>query len=167
MRQEIFRRATQRVDITAIIYEMKKQFQIQNVNELYENQLSFGDRAADWVASKIGSWTFILIQSTLLLAWVILNTIAWLNHWDEYPFILMNLILSMQAAMTAPIIMMSQNRQAFKDRIEAHQDFLIDQKTEQKVEVLLAQLQAQQIILIQLQQTILSLEKQLQEPKSK
>lgn len=150
--------------ITAIIYKMKTHLRlpIKNVNELYENQLSVGDRAADWVASKLGSWAFILIQSTLLLAWVILNTIAWLTHWDEYPFILMNLILSMQAAMTAPIIMMSQNRQAAKDRIEAHQDFLINKKTEQEVEVLLAQLERQHTLLMQVQETVLSLEKQLQ-----
>ena len=69
-----------------------------------------GQRVADRVAAIVGSWRFIIIQTTLLLAWIALNVVAYVQHWDPYPFILLNLVLSFQAAYTAPIIMMSQNR---------------------------------------------------------
>ena len=91
----------------------------------------------------MGSWRFIIVQSVLLVAWVILNIAAWVQHWDPYPFILMNLVLSLQAAYTAPVIMMSQNRQALRDRLEAHQDFLINQKAEEEIRVVLNHLEAQ------------------------
>lgn len=71
-----------------------------------------GERIADGFAAVVGSWTFIVIQSLLLAVWVILNVIAWRHQWDPYPFILLNLALSFQAAYASPIIMMSQNRQA-------------------------------------------------------
>lgn len=71
-----------------------------------------GERIADGSAAVVGSWTFIVIQSLLLAVWVILNVIAWTHQWDPYPFILLNLALSFQAAYASPIIMMSQNRQA-------------------------------------------------------
>src|SRR5215472_5555292 len=70
-------------------------------------QPSRGDRIADAVAAMVGSWPFIIVQSVLLLAWMTLNVTAWMNHWDPYPFILLNLALSFQAAYAAPFIMMS------------------------------------------------------------
>ena len=91
----------------------------------------------------MGSWGFIIVQSVLLLGWATLNVIAWVRHWDPYPFILMNLCLSMQAAYAAPVIMMSQNRQAARDRLEAHEDFLINQKAEEEVRAILEHLAAQ------------------------
>ena len=102
---------------------------VRNVNELFEEQLTFGQRAADLVARIIGTWRFIIIQTLLLTGWVIVNITAWIYHWDPYPFILMNLVLSLQAAYTAPLIMMSQNRQAARDRLEAHNDYLRDPGT--------------------------------------
>lgn len=116
---------------------------IKNVNELYEEKLSSGQRAADRVAQIMGSWKFILIQTFILFIWVVLNTAAWINHWDPYPFILMNLVLSLQAAYAAPVIMMSQNRLAEKDRIEAHNDYLVNIKAEEEVRVILEHLHAQ------------------------
>ena len=101
---------------------------VENVNEIFREQLTSGQIASDWVARIVGSWSFILIQSFILAIWVALNISAVLRHWDPYPFILLNLILSLQAAYTAPIIMMSQNRQAAKDRVEAHIDYLVNQK---------------------------------------
>ena len=88
---------------------------IKNVNEAFEKQLTFGQRTSDRVANIVGSWSFIIVQSIFLSLWIILNVAAVIHHWDPYPFILMNLVLSMQAAYTAPIIMMSQNRQAERD----------------------------------------------------
>lgn len=116
---------------------------VQNVNELYEGQLTAGERVADRVVKVMGSWTFIIIQSIILTLWITLNVVAWVQKWDPYPFILMNLVLSMQAAYAAPIIMMSQNRQAEKDRIEAHHDFLVNQKAEEEIRAILDHLVAQ------------------------
>ena len=98
---------------------------VVNVNQVFADQLTFGQRAADAVAGVMGSWGFIVVQSCFLCAWIVLNITAWVQRWDPYPFILMNLLLSMQAAYAAPVIMMSQNRQAAKDRLEAHNDFLV------------------------------------------
>jgi uncharacterized membrane protein len=71
------------------------------------------------------------------VAWAVLNVVAWITHWDPYPFILMNLMLSIQAAYAAPIIMMSQKRQAEHDRVEAHNDFMVNKKAEEEIRVIL------------------------------
>ena len=84
----------------------------RNVNEVDQERLTFGQRIADTVADTMGSWPFIITQTTILAIWITLNATAWINHWDPYPFILLNLTLSFQAAYAAPFIMMSQNRQA-------------------------------------------------------
>lgn len=81
-----------------------------------------GDRLADAVAKFVGSWTFIIIQSVGLSAWILLNVLAPIHHWDGYPFILLNLVLSFQAAFTAPVIMISQNRQ---EAIQRRQDLYL------------------------------------------
>jgi uncharacterized membrane protein len=85
---------------------------ISKIERAAHERRSFGERVADLFAATIGSWTFIVIQTVLLAAWVALNMIAWIRHWDPYPFILLNLALSFQAAYAGPIIMMSQNRQS-------------------------------------------------------
>ncbi len=99
-------------------------------------QLTAGQRIADAVAATMGSWRFIIIQSTILLVWIVLNITAWINHWDPYPFILLNLALSFQAAYAAPFIMMSQNRQADIDRGKAESDYRINVKAELEIELL-------------------------------
>ena len=91
-----------------------------------------GERVADTVAASIGSWPFIIIQTLILIAWVILNVTAWIRHWDPYPFILLNLGLSFQAAYASPIIMMSQNRQARLDERRNHLDLQINLLSEQE-----------------------------------
>lgn len=123
---------------------------VQNVNTLFAEQLTFGQRAADTVANLMGSWGFIVIQSIALAIWIVLNIIAWVQHWDPYPFILMNLVLSMQAAYAAPVIMMSQNRQAAKDRLEAHNDYTINLKAEEEIKAILAHLAAQDAALTEI-----------------
>jgi uncharacterized membrane protein len=97
---------------------------------------TLGERVADGVAVLVGSWRFIIIQSVLLLAWMTVNVMGWIQAWDPYPFILLNLVLSFQAAYTAPIIMMSQNRQNDLDRRMAAQDFSINAKAELEIELL-------------------------------
>ena len=98
-------------------------------------KLSRGQRIADAVARTMGSWRFIIIQSTLLAAWVTLNVTAWRSHWDPYPFILLNLALSFQAAYAAPFIMMSQNRQQEIDRNSAESDHQVNLKAELEIEL--------------------------------
>ena len=131
---------------------------VQNVNELFEDQLTLGQRTADWVAGTMGSWAFIVTQSIILMLWIALNIIAWVQHWDPYPFILMNLVLSMQAAYAAPIIMMSQNRQAARDRLEAHNDYLINQKAEEEIRAILDHLAAQNQALLEINQLLAELQ---------
>ncbi len=127
---------------------------IKNVNEVINEQLTAGQRASDWIAAKVGSWHFIIGQSALLTLWAILNVTAWVRHWDPYPFILMNLVLSLQAAYTAPMIMMSQNRKADHDRIEAHIDYEVNLKAETEIRVILENLEAQNIAIAEIQKML-------------
>jgi uncharacterized membrane protein len=113
---------------------------IRNVNELVAEHLTMGQRAADLVARYMGSWRFILIQASVLLVWLVINSLAWLHYWDPYPFILLNLALSFQAAFAAPIIMMSQNRQVVRDRLDAEQDYAVDRRAELEVVAIHARL---------------------------
>ena len=101
-----------------------------------EPKLTVGQLVADWVAAGMGSWPFIIIQSAILAAWIVLNVVAVIKHWDPYPFILLNLALSFQAAYAAPFIMMSQNRQADIDRKKAENDYKINIKAELEIELL-------------------------------
>jgi len=100
------------------------------------DRLSIGQKIADRVAATMGSWSFIIIQSTVLLFWIALNITAYIEHWDPYPFILLNLALSFQAAYAAPFIMMSQNRQQDIDRKQAENDYQINIKAELEIELL-------------------------------
>jgi uncharacterized membrane protein len=99
-------------------------------------ELTLGQKIADQVAATMGSWRFIIIQSVLLAIWVVLNVTAYVQRWDPYPFILLNLALSFQAAYAAPFIMMSQNRQQDIDRKEAEDDHRINVKAELEIELL-------------------------------
>jgi len=106
----------------------------RNVEREFDEQLTFGERLADRVASFGGSWTFIIIFMTFLFAWMIFNTFALgAKAYDNYPYILLNLILSCLAALQAPIIMMSQNRQAEKDRLQSKNDYEVDVKAELEI----------------------------------
>jgi uncharacterized membrane protein len=134
---------------------------VRDVNEVVEEALTLGQRASDRIAAVVGSWPFIITQTALLMLWAALNVTAWVQQWDPYPFILMNLFLSLQAAYTAPMIMMSQNRQALQDRIEAHNDFLINQKAEEEIRAILDHLAAQDEALMHLHETVASLREAL------
>jgi uncharacterized membrane protein len=117
----------------------------RNINVAMEENMTFGQRIADKVASFGGSWTFIFIYGGSLIIWMLTNTfiLAYMGHgesgaqFDPYPYILLNLMLSMTAAMQAPIIMMSQNRSAEKDRLAAEQDFKVNLKSELMLEELI------------------------------
>jgi uncharacterized membrane protein len=113
----------------------------RNVNVLHDKHLTFGDLVAHRVARTVGSWRFIIIQSIVLSIWIALNGLAWIQHWDPYPFILLNLALSFQAAYSAPI-MMSQKRLAAKDRTASEHDYEINVNAETGIEDLHAKVDA-------------------------
>jgi uncharacterized membrane protein len=101
----------------------KKKNKGRNWHEEHTDSLTFGQRLADKVANGMGSWKFIIWQSTIVVLWMSLNVAGFVYHWDVYPFILLNLLFSTQAAYAAPIIMMSQNRQGERDRAQARADY--------------------------------------------
>ena len=121
---------------------------VLNINRRHESSLTAGERIADRFAEIMGSWTFIIIQSLILCGWIAFNVVAFLRHWDPYPFILLNLALSFQAAYAAPIIMMSQNRQADKDRLMAEHDYQINTKAEEEVKSIMQHLEQQDEVMI-------------------
>jgi uncharacterized membrane protein len=96
----------------------------------------------------VGSWPFIIVQTLILTAWITLNVAGWIQHWDPYPFILLNLALSFQAAYTAPIIMMSQNRESRKDRIRAEEDYLVNIIAEDEIRAVIAQMERHEQLLL-------------------
>lgn len=115
---------------------MRRQLRAQVGGGKPAEQLTVGQKVADWVAGTMGSWKFIIIQTTILFIWIVLNVTAYVQKWDPYPFILLNLALSFQAAYAAPFIMMSQNRQQDIDRKEAENDHQINVKAELEIELL-------------------------------
>ncbi len=105
-------------------------------HEKHKETMTFGHRLADGLAQGMGSWKFIIIQTIVVSIWIIVNIIAFLQHWDPYPFILLNLLFSTQAAYAAPIIMMSQNRQNERDRHQAFEDFVTNRRAKEEIEEL-------------------------------
>lgn len=110
-------------------------------HERHRSDYTVGQRVADGTAKLLGSWPFIIGQTLLVTAWVTLNLIAWARHWDPYPFILLNLMFSVQAAYSGPVIMMSQNRASERDRYQAQADFETNVKSEKIAEEILARLE--------------------------
>jgi uncharacterized membrane protein len=114
----------------------EKNNQNKDWHQKHQSQLSFGQRIADKVANRMGSWAFIIIQTFFVLLWMGVNIIGFIFHWDPYPFILLNLLFSTQAAYAAPIIMMAQNRQNERDRFQAKEDFTTNVEAKDEIEEL-------------------------------
>jgi uncharacterized membrane protein len=106
----------------------------RNADEIFEKQATFGERIADSVAQFGGSWTFIILFGVILAVYTTINTRLAARAWDPYPFILLNLFLSMLAAVQAPVIMMSQNRQDAKDRLRGELDFDVNRRSEAQIQ---------------------------------
>lgn len=126
-------------------------------HQRHQASLNFGQKLADRVANGMGSWRFIIIQTAVVLLWMIINLIAYAYRWDPYPFILLNLLFSTQAAYAAPIIMMSQNRQNERDRAQALADYETNVEAKKEIEgvvVLLNKIEADKLdkIITMLQQ---------------
>ena len=137
----------------------------RNINQEMAETATFGQRIADRVASFGGSWTFIIIYLTALMGWMAFNTFVLIHYghgeegaqFDPYPYILLNLMLSMTAALQAPIIMMSQNRAAEKDRLAAEQDFKVNLKSELMLEGLIRKQRMRDVQMEELNHTIAAL----------
>lgn len=105
-------------------------------HEMHAQSRNFGQRLADRVAAGMGSWGFIIVQTLFVLVWVALNVLGFVQHWDAYPFILLNLLFSVQASYAAPVIMMAQNRQADRDREQAQADYQTNIEAKEEIEKL-------------------------------
>ena len=124
-----------------------------DVNKVVDGQLTIGQKVADKVATGMGSWRFIIIQSIILLAWIVVNSIQLFFHpFDPYPYILLNLALSFQAAFAAPFIMISQNRQAQKDRLMAENDYHCNVTGEVEIRNIMEHLDHQDTVILQVLQ---------------
>jgi uncharacterized membrane protein len=143
---------------------------VRNINEVAAQSMTLGQRVADQVATAVGSWPFIIVQSLLLCVWMAINIYlavmvrshpGFLKSWDPYPFILLNLVLSFQAAYTGPVVMMSQNRQNEKDRLAAQNDYEVNKKAEEEIEVILKHLVHQDNLILEATSRIEELQKAL------
>lgn len=123
-----------------------------NVNKVADEQMTMGQRIADGVASVMGSWNFIITQATIMVVWIMLNLVGWFYHWDLYPFVLLNLAMSAQAAFATPLIMMSQNRQSAKDRLMAESDYHCNVKGEEEVRHIMEHLDHQDTVILEILQ---------------
>jgi uncharacterized membrane protein len=122
---------------------MKKQKKVNkedNEHPLLFHQWSIGQKAADIISRWAGSWTFIISFLVIFSLWISANVYGWINQWDPYPFILLNLALSLLAAIQAPVILMSQNRQAQKDRIRVEYDYTVNREAKKEIKLIHKQL---------------------------
>ena len=109
------------------------------VNVVHHDEATFGEMLADKIASGIGSWTFLMIQTAAVIAWLVLNIYGFVHRWDPFPFILLNLLFSVQAAYTGPVLLLAGNRQAQKDRLTLeHAAYEADKADDQNVQILKA-----------------------------
>ncbi len=115
---------------------MKSQPVVKTWHQKHLDELTPSQHIADKTAKAIGSWPFIIIQSILVAIWVAVNLVAFVKRWDPYPFVLLNLLFSVQAAYSAPIIMMSQNRQNERDRQQALEDYETNVRAKEEIEEL-------------------------------
>ena len=111
------------------------------IHSLIRKQRTFGQKAADILTKWAGSWIFIIFFFCFLFIWMLINVYAWIESWDPYPFILLNLVLSMLAAIQAPVILMSQNRQAQIDRLKSEYDYAVNRKAEREIQEIRKQLE--------------------------
>ena len=121
----------------------------RDVNAEHERRLTRSERIARDFGRSLGTWTFLLIQALLVVLWVILNGLAITRHWDSYPFLFMNLVLSFQAAFGVPIILMGINRLHDRDRLTAHEDFQQAVKLEEELKSVMEHLEVQDEVLLQ------------------
>jgi uncharacterized membrane protein len=123
---------------------------VRDLNREEERRLTFPDRVADDFARLVGSWVFIAAQLGLMLLWILLNVIGLIRHWDPYPFLFLNLTLSLEAAVWVSIALMALNRMADRDRLRAQHDYELNVKAEEELKALMNHLMNQDEILLQI-----------------
>ena len=137
------------------------------VNQIHHDDATFGERLADGAASVIGSWPFLIIQTIIVSAWVIINVVGLINRWDPYPFILLNLMFSVQAAYAGPVILLAGNRQAQKDRLTLEHASMEADKADLQNQQIIKDIDANTKITIQILQHIESMMERAEERASK
>jgi uncharacterized membrane protein len=123
---------------------------VRDLNREVERKLTFADRVADDFARLVGSWVFVLVQAGIMAIWVLLNVLNILHPWDRYPFLFLNLILSLEAALWVSVVLMSLNRLADRDRLRAQHDYELNVKAEEELKALMNHLMHQDEILLQI-----------------
>jgi len=123
---------------------------VRALNREADRQTGAAQRVADDFASLVGSWTFVILQVVLTLVWIVLNLLAYTNHWDAYPFQLLNLVLSLEAALWVSILLMALNRLRDRDRLRAQHDYEVDVKAEEELKMLMTHLEIQDEVLLQI-----------------
>jgi len=125
--------------------------------DTFDPPLILGQRAADWVTDTVGSWSFVLFQTIVVIVWALLNITHLVRPWDPYPFIFMNLIFSLQAAYTASLVMISQNRQDEMVRRVARHNYALDIKAEEEVRAIIASLESHDRLLCDVHQDLMEI----------
>ncbi|OLC22836.1 MAG: hypothetical protein AUH40_12640 [Chloroflexi bacterium 13_1_40CM_65_17] len=123
---------------------------VRDLNREFDRKLTFTDRVASDFARLVGSWVFVLAQLGLMLLWVLLNALSVLRHWDPYPFLFLNFVFSLEAAIWVSVVLMALNRQADRDRMRAQNDYELNVKAEEELKALMNHLMHQDEILLQI-----------------
>lgn len=122
---------------------------VRDLNREADRRRSFAQRRADDLARLVGSWTFVLLQAVLVAAWIALNVVGVVAHWDERPFLLLNLVLGVESVLWAVVILLALNRSADRERLRAQQAFEVDVKVEEELRSLMTHLEVQDDVLVQ------------------
>ena len=122
---------------------------VRDINQEVDRRASRGERIAADLSRVIGSWTFMLFQGVLVALWVAVNVVAFLRHWDGFPFLLLNLVLTFQAAFAVPVVFMVLNRAAQRDRLAAQQAFQEGVKSEEEMKAVMTHLEVQDEVMLQ------------------
>ena len=122
---------------------------VRDINQEVDRRTTRRERIAEDLGQMIGSWTFVVFQAVLLALWLVLNAVAFLKHWDGYPFLLLNLVLSLQAAFAVPILLMALNRAAQRDRLGAQQAYQEGVKAEEELKSVMNHLEVQDEVMLQ------------------
>src|SRR3989442_6962832 len=123
---------------------------VRELNREVKPRLTFADGAADDFARLVGSWVFVLVQAGILVVWILLNALNLIRPWDRYPFLFLNLILTLEAAVWVSVVLMAMNRLADRDRLRAQQDYELNVKAEEELKALMNHLMHQDEILLQI-----------------
>lgn len=127
---------------------------VRDVNQEIDRRTSRGERIAADLSRVIGSWTFMLFQGVLVALWVVVNVVAFLRHWDGFPFLLLNLVLTFQAAFAVPVLFMALNRSAQRDRLASQQAFQEGVKAEEELKAVMTHLEVQDEVMLQVLQRL-------------